>query len=253
MGLDVALGILVLIAGIRGWLRGFIRQAIPLAALVGCVYAASPLRDLARPHAREYFPSIGHEVLDRMLWWTAGVLSYVLMTGVCFSIVKAMRKRTYGDPEPNRADQGAGFTLGVAKGLIVASCLATALRSYGPNVYNQAPALEKQAEKSRAMEWSEKYRPAETLWNSTPVQKFVAVVKSEGMGTKVEEIPAKTAKDAEPATVEKPKKESRNPAEPAIRTASEKARTLSLPDLDPLSPEFDKAMEEALRREGLRP
>ena len=116
MGLDITLGVLVLLAGIRGWFKGFIRQAIPIGALVACVFLASPLRNLGRSYARDYFPSINHEVLDRLLWWTAAVLAYVITAGVAFSIVKSVRKRTYGEPEPNRADQGAGFTLGVAKG-----------------------------------------------------------------------------------------------------------------------------------------
>src|SRR4051812_36217421 len=108
MGLDITLGVLVFLSAVRGWFKGFLRQAIPIGALIGCVYLADPVRDLARPHARSYFPSIGHEVLDRLLWWTAAVLSYVLTSGIALTILKSMRRRTYGDPEPNRTDQGAG-------------------------------------------------------------------------------------------------------------------------------------------------
>ena len=50
MGLDIALGIMVLLGAIRGWFRGFVLQAIRLGGLVGCVYAAGPIRDYARPH-----------------------------------------------------------------------------------------------------------------------------------------------------------------------------------------------------------
>ena len=42
MGLDLALGGLVLISAIRGWLKGFLVQAIRLAGLVASVYAAGP-------------------------------------------------------------------------------------------------------------------------------------------------------------------------------------------------------------------
>ena len=73
MGLDIALGILVLLGGIRGWFKGFALQVVQLVALIGCVYAASPLRDLSRPYARDYLPGIQPEVLDKLLWWSAAV------------------------------------------------------------------------------------------------------------------------------------------------------------------------------------
>ena len=123
MGLDIGLGILVLVSAIRGWYKGFFRQVITLAALVGCVYLADPLRDLARPYAKSNFPSIAPDVLDRLLWWSSGVAWYLVMSGVALSILKSVRRRPYGDPEPNRGDQGAGFALGALKGLIVASFL----------------------------------------------------------------------------------------------------------------------------------
>lgn len=242
MGLDVTLGVLVLLAGIRGWFKGFVRQAIPIAALVGCVYLADPLRDLARPHAREYFPTIGHGILDRLLWWSSAVVAYLVTSGVAFTIVKSFRKRTYGEPEPNRTDQGAGFTLGVVKGLVVASCLASALQSYGPKYYEQAPFVEKQAKKSRAMEWAERFHPAETLWKSSPVQAVVARVKTRGLGTDEEK----------PAVVEKPAPGRTPQASEPVQTASERTKTLSLPrPLDPDSPDFERELREALRREGI--
>ena len=48
MGLDIALGIMVLLGAIRGWFKGFVLQAIRLSGLVGCVYAAGPVRDYAQ-------------------------------------------------------------------------------------------------------------------------------------------------------------------------------------------------------------
>jgi uncharacterized membrane protein required for colicin V production len=249
MGLDITLGVLVLLAGIRGWFKGFVRQAIPIAALVGCVFLAAPLRDLGRPYARDYFPSINHDVLDRLLWWTSAVVAYVATAGIAFSIVKSVRKRTYGEPEPNRADQGAGFTLGVAKGLIFASCLASAMRAYAPGYYNQAPFVEDQAKASHAMEWAERYRPAETLWKSHPVQTVVAKVKTGGMWSNVEEkVPAiAEEKDEAPA----PRRETAKPAPPTepLRTASERPKTLALPRPGPDSDDIGHAADEFIRRE----
>src|SRR5262249_26336118 len=112
MGLDVALGVLILLAAVRGWFKGFFLQAIGLGALVSCVYLADPLRDFARPHAAEYLPAIRPELLDRLLWWTCAVVAYLVIAGVGRGLLKASRRRPYGEIEPNRGDQGAGFALG---------------------------------------------------------------------------------------------------------------------------------------------
>ena len=50
MGLDVALGIVILIAAIRGWLQGFVYQAVRLGGMIACVYLAAPVRDQAKPY-----------------------------------------------------------------------------------------------------------------------------------------------------------------------------------------------------------
>jgi len=250
MGLDITLGVVIFIAAIRGWFKGFVRQAIPLAAMVGCVYAADPLRELARPRARAYFPSIGPDVLDRLLWWTAAALSYLLMTGVALSIVRAMKRRTYGEPEPNRADQGAGFTLGAAKGLIVASCIAAAISSYAPPYFPSAPFAEEQTKSSRAMEWARKYRPAETLWQSPPVQAFVARVKSRGVWSG--ETKARPSEEHKPGKLEVETAQPSPPSEPPIRTAAGRPKTLQMRrHLDPSSPDFLREFEDEMSREGL--
>src|SRR4051794_40888407 len=109
MGLDIILGIVILVGAIRGWFRGFVLQAIRLGGLVGCVYAADPLRDFARPYVTPYLTAIPTYALDRMLWWSSAVVSYITMVGLASLAVKLYRKRPYGEPEPNRADQFAGL------------------------------------------------------------------------------------------------------------------------------------------------
>ena len=42
MGLDLALGVIILIAAFRGWFQGFISQAVRLGALIACVYLGGP-------------------------------------------------------------------------------------------------------------------------------------------------------------------------------------------------------------------
>lgn len=253
MGLDITFGLLVFLAAVRGWFKGFLRQAIPLAALVGCVYLADPVRDLARPHASRYFPSIGPDVMDRLLWWTAAVLSYVVTAGIALSILKSMRKRTYGEPEPNRTDQGAGFTLGALKGVIVASFLASGVAKVAPTYLNKTPMVEDQTRASKAMAWAEQYRPAERLWSSPPVQALVARVKSRGMWSAPEPKKAgdAPAPEADPTVTAKTAK----PASPSgpVPLSQPRPRTLSLPGLDPASPEFNRELEDEMRRQGLNP
>lgn len=246
MGVDITLGVLVLLCAVRGWFKGFLRQAIPLGALVGCVYLADPVRDLARPHALKSFPSIGPEVMDRLLWWSGAAVSYLIVAGIGLSIAKSMRKRTYGDPEPNRADQGAGFTLGVAKGVVAASFLAWALGESKNSYVESAPYIAEQASQSRAMEWSNRYQPAKAIWASAPIQNFVNRVKSRGIH------PVSPADHQIPTP--RPEVETARPsaASDPLRTASGRLKTLSLPRLDPDSPEFVDQIESEMKKLGLK-
>ena len=82
MGLDLALGGLVLFVAIRGWFRGFVVQAIRLGGLVAAAYAAVPVRDQAKPYALEYFPAMRPELVDRILWWVSAAVSYFVIVGV---------------------------------------------------------------------------------------------------------------------------------------------------------------------------
>ncbi len=142
MGLDIALGIMVLLAAIRGWFRGFVIQAIRLGGLVGCVYAAGPLRDYARV-LRLALPGDADPpppMLDRLLWWTSAVVSYVTMVvGLASLAVKLYRRRPYGEPEPNHADQFAGMLLAAGKAAVVASFLVGALDKYALSWVKQVP------------------------------------------------------------------------------------------------------------------
>jgi hypothetical protein len=230
MGLDIALGILVLLAGLRGWLKGFVRQAIGLGALVGCVYLADPVRDQARPYVRSYFPSIQPDHFDKLLWWVCAVVCYVASSGLAIWVVKLAKRKAYGDPEPNRGDQGAGFLLGAVKGLVVASFLAAGIVKYEPMYTRFAGGtwVEEQVEASQGLGWAQQYRPAERLWHSQPVQAFIAHIRSQG-------------------TWESSPHSSADP--PPIRTADSRPRTLDLPPpppLDPRSPTFLNDVDQRL-------
>jgi hypothetical protein len=79
MGLDIALGVMVALGAIRGWFRGFMLQAIHLGGLVGCVYAATPIRDEAKPYVVPYLTNVPPVMLDRMLWWLSAVIAAFLV------------------------------------------------------------------------------------------------------------------------------------------------------------------------------
>ncbi len=238
MGLDIALGLMILVGAIRGWFRGFVLQAIRLGGLVGCVYAAGPVRDLVRPHVAGYLASIRPDLLDRMLWWASAVASYVVTVGLAGLVVKLQRRRPYGEPEPDRADQFAGFLLATARGAVMAAFLVGALDKHALSWMKRVPWADEQARTSMALTWNTQYRPAERIWSAPPVVQFVAKVRQMGI-----EIPP-----------EGPGLDKLDPAQPRAQARAQVAegRTPRLdlpgmPPLDPSSPDFarnvDRTME----------
>ncbi len=181
MGLDLALGGLVLISAIRGWLKGFLVQAIRLVALVVAVYIAAPVRDEAKPYVVEYLPTIGPELVDRLLWWTSAVVSYFVIAGVASLAVAISRRQTFGIAEPRRADQHAGFGLGMIKGLIVASFLVSSIQKYAQPQIAKVAWAQDQIKNSVAWDWNERYHPADRIWRAPPVQQFVNHIQKMGL------------------------------------------------------------------------
>ena len=93
MGLDVALGIVILIAAIRGWLQGFVYQAVRLGGMIACVYLAAPVRDQAKPYILPYLPTVKPVVMDRLLWWVAAALAYIVLVGATTLVLKMTKPR----------------------------------------------------------------------------------------------------------------------------------------------------------------
>jgi len=213
MGLDLALGGLVLLSAIRGWMKGFLVQAIRLGGLVSAVYAASPVREQAKPYVVEYLPTIQPSLLDRLLWWGSAVTSYFVIVGVASLVVGIARRPKFGMEEPNRSDQFAGFGLGIVKGLIVTSFLVAGLARYSSWTFERLSWAEKQTKESYAWEWNQKYRPASRIWTAPPVQQFVTHVQKMGL------LPPESSKTEEAKSEEE---------QPAVQTAS-RTPTLELP------------------------
>lgn len=186
MGMDIILGLMVLIAALRGWFRGFFAQAIRIGALIGGIYVAGPLRDLARPIVAARLTSMTPELLDRLLWWVAAVVAFVVLTGVATGILTASRRRiasASGAAGPShRGDQSAGALLGATKGAIVVSFLVAAIQPYTPEYVSSGGWVGEQVETSYVLAWSARYEPARRLWDAEPVQALVAHVREMGLG-----------------------------------------------------------------------
>lgn len=173
MGLDLALAGLVLVTAIRGWLKGFMVQAIRLLAFVASVYVAAPLRDEIKSRAIQYFPTIPPQITDQLLWWVSLVLSYVLMVGVASLALAIARRQTYGNGERGRGDQFAGFGLSLIKGAILAAFLLASVQKYGETYVASFPVAQEQTRESIAWKLNSEYQPANKLWKLPPVQLFV--------------------------------------------------------------------------------
>jgi uncharacterized membrane protein required for colicin V production len=193
MGLDLALGVIVLLVAIRGWLKGFVLQAIRLAGLVASVYAADPVRNFAKPYVAPHLPSVRPELIDRLLWWSAAVVTYVVLVGLATLIHKVSRRQTFGLGEPRRNDQYAGFALGALKGVIVALVLTAALDKYAVERVKGMGIgwVEEQVTGSKALKWNSQYQPVVRIWASPPVKHFVDHIQR--MGVKTPAHPAATA------------------------------------------------------------
>lgn len=183
MGLDVALGVVILIAAIRGWLQGFFYQFIRICGLIACVYLAAPVRDRMKPQVASYLPSIRADLVDRLLWWVSASVCYIVIVGVATLVMKMTRRPEIPGvvPQRSRNDQFAGFLLGIAKGGLVAAFLVAALDDYGREQIQALPWAEQQVKSSQALAWNGQYHPASRIWGSVPVQHFVNHIHRMGL------------------------------------------------------------------------
>lgn len=184
MGLDVALGIVILIAAIRGWIKGFVYQAVRLGGLVACFYLADPVRDQAKPYVVRYLSSVPPELIDRLLWWVAATVSYVVLVGATTLVMKlTKRPEIPGLPsQRSRHDQFAGFLLGIAKGAVYAAFVTAGIQMFALKHLEPFPWATSQARQSWALRWDNQYHPAERIWRSPPVQHLVNQIRRKGCG-----------------------------------------------------------------------
>ncbi len=182
MGLDLALGLVVLFAAFRGWVQGFINQAVRIAGLVACVHLADPVRQAAKPYVLPHLASIQPDLIDRLLWWASAASTYFVLVGVALTIAKMARKpESPGTPKGGRNDQFAGFLLGGVKGLLIAAFLTAAIEKYALDKIKTMPWAQEQITGSWALKWNDQYHPAPRIWQSQPVQSLVMRVQRMGI------------------------------------------------------------------------
>ncbi|WP_337173458.1 CvpA family protein [Paludisphaera sp.] len=249
MGLDLALGAVILIAAIRGWLRGFVGQAIRIAGFVACFYLASPVRDQARPYVLERLPKVDPALMDRILWWTSAAAAYVVIVGTTTLLVRlARRPDPSGKAEARRDDRFAGLILGAGKGALVAVFLLAAFQKYAGELRDRIGWVGDMADGSKALEWNREYDPAPKIWESVPVRRFVDHIRRNGL-SKPTEGPVASEADGQVA-------EARDPESPRPIPRLELPEPPAATDFDPeilADLERFKAERDARRDRGPEP
>jgi uncharacterized membrane protein required for colicin V production len=252
MGLDVALGVVILIAAIRGWLQGFIYQVIRFGGLIACVYLADPVRDQVKPYVLPHLPTIQPELVDRLFWWISAGLSYVVIVGVSTLLLKITRRPEIPGipPQRPRNDQFAGFLLGIAKGALVGAFLVAALQKFALKQIETIPWAEAQAKTSLAIQWDEHYHPALRIWNSVPVRHFVNHIQRMGLQSPAESPATEMLDETEDGPVVKTARRGETDATGKTARAAE---TQSAPPAPPApksseaqatDPELEKAVKD---------
>ncbi len=182
MGLDLALGVIILIAAFRGWFQGFVSQTVRIVSLVACVYLANRLRDYAKPYVSPYLSTIEPDLVDRLLWWVCAVATYIMLVGAAMVVVKMTRRPEIpGISQSGRNDQFAGFLLGGVKGSVIVAFLAAGILKYGSQPIETVPWAQEQVKTSWALRWSEAYQPVPKIWSSRPVRHFVDHIQRMGL------------------------------------------------------------------------
>ena len=150
-GLDLAVGIVLLISALLAFMRGFVHEVLSVAAWVGAVLAAIHGLPFARPIARGIIP----------IEWAADAVASVLIflaVLLALSIVTNAVSRTIQKSALNNLDRSLGFVFGLARalailgvGLIITDWLTTASRPIWMTRAKTLPIIELSADGLKAV------------------------------------------------------------------------------------------------------
>jgi uncharacterized membrane protein required for colicin V production len=245
MGLDLALGAIIFMAAIRGWLQGFVSQAVRIAGLISCVYLAEPVRNSAKPYVLPYLPTIQPELVDRLLWWVSAAVTYVVLVGFVTLVIKMTRRPEIpGIHESSRNDQFAGFLFGAVKGLVVVAFLTAGLQKYALNQLKVLPWADEQVKTSWAFKCNEQYQPVARIWSSMPVQHYVGQIQRMGLQYPGESSQAPSIERASDSTTVKTASRSPQLELPGGNLDAPETSSASSSPASSLDDEVDRAVEE---------
>jgi membrane protein required for colicin V production len=111
-GLDLAVGIVLLISALLAFMRGFVHEVLSIAAWIGAVAAAIYGLPFARPLAQSLIP---------YSWAADAAAAIVIFLVVLFglSIVTNALARTIQKSAFNNLDRSLGFVFGLARALVI--------------------------------------------------------------------------------------------------------------------------------------
>ena len=111
-GLDLAVGIVLLISALLAFMRGFVHEVLSVAAWVGAVLAAVHGLPFARPFARSIIS------IDWAADSAAAVLIFLVVL-LALSIITNAVARSIQKSALNNLDRSLGFVFGLARALVI--------------------------------------------------------------------------------------------------------------------------------------
>jgi len=111
-GLDLAVGIILLISALLAFMRGLVHEILSIAAWVGAVLAAVQGLPFARPFARKLIP---------MDWAAdaAAAVTIFLVVLLILSILTNAVARSIQKSALNNLDRSLGFVFGLARAVVI--------------------------------------------------------------------------------------------------------------------------------------
>jgi membrane protein required for colicin V production len=106
---DIAVVIVVLISGVLAFLRGFVREALGIAAWIGAAFIAMQVQPLTMGLAMDL---IGMEVIAKYGSWVVIFLIALIILSIVSGAIANMIK----DTSLNALDRSLGFVFGLARG-----------------------------------------------------------------------------------------------------------------------------------------
>ena len=111
-GLDLTVGIALLISALLAFMRGFVHEVLSVAAWVGAVLAAVQSLPFARPLARKMIP------IDWAADSAAAVIIFLAVLLVLSILTNAVA-RSIQKSALNNLDRSLGFVFGLARALVI--------------------------------------------------------------------------------------------------------------------------------------